>query len=354
MRHADPRRRRARTAAVLASFVVAAAPHAHADGTVEAELLFQDGRRLLAAGEVADACDKFEASERIEPTVGVLLNAADCREKNHQLATAWAYFLEAAALAHREGNDVRREAEARHRAALLEPRLSYLVVSVPEASKIDGLVLRRAGTVIDPALWNQGVPVDAGTYEVSASAPGHEPWSTRIDVTGEGSKAVVEVPRFRALAELVAPAPAPAPRDDEDPTADPPTLRPEPIDRVVDAEPEPSRFTRTRELAIGVAVIGAVSIAGGDVLWQRAQDLSMRSDAVCPGAVCNDPGALAMNRDARSDATAADVLFIGGGAAVAGAAVLWLTGGPAAPAHAVVATPLVTPSSFGLAVAGRF
>jgi hypothetical protein len=346
------RHRRARAAAAITALVASAAPRARAEGPVEAEILFKEGRRLLAAGQIADACDKLDASARIERTVGVLLNGADCRERNHQLATAWATFLEAASLARRQNNDARGEAEARHRAALLEPRLAYLVVSVPDASKIDGLVIRRAGAEIDPALWNQGVPIDDGAYDVTASAPGREPWSTHVEVTGEGTRAVVEVPRFKPL--------APPPRhDEEDPTASAPPRRdtPPPLDRIdpiVDATADPHTLTRTRKLALGVAALGAASLAGGVVLGVRAHDLAGQADGVCPGSVCNDPGALAANRDARNTATVADALLIGGGAAIAGAAVLWFVGAPTAPSRDVVATPVVTPSSVGFAVSGRF
>lgn len=47
----------------------------------EAEVLFGEGRELMAAGKPALACEKFEASAAIEVALGTLLNLGDCREK---------------------------------------------------------------------------------------------------------------------------------------------------------------------------------------------------------------------------------------------------------------------------------
>src|SRR5580704_996459 len=93
--------------------------------SVAAETLFREGKRLMTDGKLAEACDKLAASDRIEESVGTLLNLADCREKNGQLATAWATFLRAASIA-RTAGDGAREAEARRRASVLEPQLAYL------------------------------------------------------------------------------------------------------------------------------------------------------------------------------------------------------------------------------------
>src|SRR6185436_13656654 len=62
----------------------------------QAEVLFRQGRTLLSAGKVAEACSAFEESQKLEPAVTTLLNLAGCREKLGQFATAWGLFLEAA------------------------------------------------------------------------------------------------------------------------------------------------------------------------------------------------------------------------------------------------------------------
>ena len=309
---------------------------------VSAEALFREGRKLLKEGKVAEACDKLEASARIDEGVGTLLNVGDCREKNAQLATAWAAFLHAASSAHAKHDE--REALAKQRAAALEPRLSLLTISVPESSRVDGLVIKRNDVPVDPALWNEGVPVDAGTYEISGEAPGHEPWSTKVVIRGEAQKQSVEVPRFKQLRDLsaaVTPPPVAAVAH-----------APEHTDTVVDTDeadegaPSPSRFTTLRKVSVASAALGLVGIAGGIRYGLVAKDLDRQANALCPQTVCPDAHARDLNHTAQRDALASEVMFGVGGAAVVGAAVLWFVGAPA--------TVTVGDHQAGVAVAGTF
>src|SRR3954469_8263227 len=93
-----------------------------------AEGLFSDARRLMVAGKFQEACPKLEASQRLDPAVGTVLNLADCYERSGRTASAWMEFLEAASAARQSGS-ADREAEARGRASALESRLSYLVIT---------------------------------------------------------------------------------------------------------------------------------------------------------------------------------------------------------------------------------
>src|ERR1041384_2043238 len=127
-----------KTATRALAVVVAMTAVAHAQSP-EAEALFREARRLMKQNSFAAACEKFEASERLEPTIGTELKLAACREKNGQLASAWAAFIKAAQTAKHSG-DRKREAEARRRVAALEPRLVYLTISVPRPARLAGLV----------------------------------------------------------------------------------------------------------------------------------------------------------------------------------------------------------------------
>jgi len=106
--------------------------------SVQAQSLFDDGRRLLKAGKIAEACSSFEASQKLDPAVTTLLNLADCREQNQQLATAWGVFVDANRLARTTGNAKLATVATSH-ARKLEPRLSRLTIAVAPDRQIAGL-----------------------------------------------------------------------------------------------------------------------------------------------------------------------------------------------------------------------
>lgn len=345
----------ARTLAVaVAALAIAAAP-ARAQ-SAEADVLFRDGKKLLKAGKIAEACEKLDASERLESSVGTLLNLADCRERNHQLATAWATFRKAAVAA-RKTRDGKREKEAHRREKLLAPRLSYLGVNVPAASRVGGLAIARNGTELDRALWNQSVPVDAGDYELVASAEGFLPWTDHVRIAREAQRAEIEVP---ALSPRPAPSPRPRPAEEEAPAerATVAAAASRQADGDGDADdtapqrdaPPPSRWTGTRKLAVGLAAAGVAGVALGATFGLLGRDREHKSDAICPKDACDDPRGLSLNADARRDGLVANISFAAGGGLIATAAVLWLIGGP----RAASVTAVVTGNRIGVALAGGF
>ncbi|HEX7841987.1 MAG TPA: hypothetical protein VF469_31165 [Kofleriaceae bacterium] len=302
--------------AALVALVFAAWPARPALAqSAEAESLFREGKRLMKKGDIAQACDKFEASDRVEPTASTELNLAVCREKNGQTATAWATFIKAATTAKHAG-DAKREAEGNRRAAELEPQLVYLTIAVPRDSRVDGLVIKRKDAEIDPALWNQRVPVDPDEYTISGEAPGYRPWSTTVVVKTRSKR--VEVPALEQRAE---------PRRGEA------RRRAAPVDAAqVDAEDRraapPSRFTGTRKLSLVLAAVGVAAAGAGVGLGLHASSVEADADKMCPSTACTKPPAVELNRSARRYALAANIGFAAGGAAVAGAVVLWFVGSP--------------------------
>lgn len=313
--------------------------------SVEAEALFREGKELLKQGKLSEACAKFDASDRLEPSVGTELNAADCHEKNNKLATAWAGFLKAASNAMKAGNDKQREAEARRRASLLEPKLSYLTISVPESSRVNGLSIKRNGTDVDQALWNTGVPVDAGDYEIAGQAPGHEAWSTKVTIAASERKSV-EVPRFKEITALVKTTP------------DQKTELPEKEDTEPVEQPHetPSTFTPMRKAAIGAAAVGVIGFAGTVVFGLKANSKQSQADDLCPAApACTDPMAIKLNDDARSAAKLSNVMLGVGVAGVGAAVALWFLGAPKeATSNDVAIVPVTNGRDIGLSFSGSF
>jgi hypothetical protein len=300
--------------------------------SAEADVLFRDGKQLLKAGKIAEACEKLDASDRLESSVGTLLNLADCREKNHQLATAWATFRKAAVAA-KTARDGKREAEAKRREKLLAPKLSVLTIAVPH--DVDGMTITRNGIAVDRELWGQAVPVDAGEYEFVVAADGYVKWTQRMHV-GDGEKVELDVPALEAVAK---PAPPPAAPKREA------VATPEP--RRESPTTSPGHFSITRDLAIAVAVVGLAGIAAGAVVYERGSTDEHDSNAICPTTTCNNVGALQLNTDARRDARDANIAYGAGGALVAGAIVMWIVGAPSV-------EPLATREQIGLAFEGHF
>ncbi|HEY2407823.1 MAG TPA: hypothetical protein VGI10_17565 [Polyangiaceae bacterium] len=144
---------------------------ADAGNAALAESLFQEGKRLSAAGQFVDACPKFAASYKLDAATGTLLNLAACEESLGQTATAWAHFTDAASLAKREGNQGRADYAAQHIASL-ETKLIRLIVNVAREANVDGLVVKVDDQSLSSAAFGVPAPIDPGPHTIDASAPG--------------------------------------------------------------------------------------------------------------------------------------------------------------------------------------
>src|SRR5215831_17174545 len=82
-------------AAISAALVVLTANGVTRAQSANAEALFNEGNKLMAEGKIVEACDAFEASNRAEPRAGTLIHLGACRERNHQLASAWSAYKDA-------------------------------------------------------------------------------------------------------------------------------------------------------------------------------------------------------------------------------------------------------------------
>lgn len=341
----------ARLVALLAIPGIALAPGDARAQSAEAEVLFREGRKLLKAGRLEAGCDKIEASERLESSLGTLLNLGDCREKLGRYASAWAAFRKAEAVAKRSGNEAKRQAEAGRRAAALEPKLSNMVIQVTE--RVDGLVVRREDEVVDPAVWNTALPLDPDTYTIVAEAPGYKPWRTEVAIGGKLRRQVVTVPRLERLPVAVKP---PQPREVASPVAVAPSLvRPPLVEHVeqpiVIRRARPGMWTPARKISAGLAVLGVASLGGGIYYGLRSRDQQADSDELCPQTLCDNVEGLRLNDSAQTSATRANILYAAGGTAIAASVLIWVLG---APDDETVVTPTVGAGRVGMAFGGKF
>jgi tetratricopeptide (TPR) repeat protein len=310
-----------------------------------AEQLFEQGRDLAKHQRWAEACPKFEASLRYDNALGARLNLANCYQHIGKLASAWGLYRDSADLAQRAG-DTRRRDYALKQAAALEPRLARLTIARP-ARAPTGLTVARDGVAIEPAVLGSAMYVDPGSHEVSATAPGFEPFKTSIVLAEAKSESVV-IPE---LVPLQRPADPPQPR--------PLTQAPPGLLVVAPARPEPPAMPRNRKyVALGVAATGAVVTGVGLFLGVRASSRYDQAKDVCGDLICETDADFDRGRDliarARTDAAYSTILVAAGAAAVGTGVVLWLTAPRRARIEAARIAPILTDRDVGVALAGRF
>jgi hypothetical protein len=149
---------------------MAAAPlSARADPAVadQAADLFRQGREAMKGGNYGGACALFEASHRVDPAPGTLLNVAFCSEKLGRLRRA-AEALESF-LATTDAADERRTRAAALLADVTErtPRVS---IRLPTWVARDAQVLVD-GDSIAPEQWKAAVRLDPGRHVIEVRVP---------------------------------------------------------------------------------------------------------------------------------------------------------------------------------------
>jgi hypothetical protein len=310
---------------------VAAAPRsARAADSAGADALFQAAKELARQGKYAEACPKFEASYKLDKTLGALLNVADCHEHVDRVASAWAEWGEAADLA-RKDSDKRAEYAEKRRAALT-PRLPKLEIHV--VNPVGSLDVWRDDVKLDPASFDTPLPVDPGERQIVVKR-GEQVLQKKPFKAVEGETGKLEID----LAAIDKAVPA-LPKDR------PAVLAPA-------AAPPPSKL-RTAGIVVGAVGLGAVVAAAGLEIGALAKK---PNESQCVGSYCTASG-LSQVKSAQTLADVGQWVGLGGLVAVAVGTTFFLTSpSPAAPAKAASArstwvAPFGLPSGGGLAVGG--
>ncbi len=310
-----------------------------------ADTLFNEGRKLIAAGDIETACAKFEASVAKATQLGAQLALASCYEKLGRTASAWGAFR-AAVSAAGKAHDAQRRHFAEQHATELEAKLSKLVIKVEPGYRIDGLAVKRDGVEIMAAELGTPVPVDPGDHTVEASSPGWVTWSTKVTV-----------PATPGVVEVIVPALGKAPVKVEEPELGAATVQA--AATVRSSDPDRSRRTR-RYLAYGVGG-GGVAILGASLIIGAVAS-SRWSDAQthCRDNLCNQSG-VDLASGARTMGNVSTGVFLVGTAALATGVILFLTAprataehSPAGDPAALRVVPEVGSSQVGMTIQGGF
>ena len=285
-----------------------------ASSAAAAEALYQEGKQLLLAGSTETACGRLAASQSIQPGIGTLLLLGHCYEALGKTASAWASFRAAESFA-RSAHQNERAEIASVRAAALESRLSRLRILLP--ADID----TKAWSVLDDerplpvASLDTPLPVDPGEHALRISAPGFEPWATRVVIPAEPALTELRVPKLAASA----------------PTSSPPgtratALAPAAVPAVGSA---PEGLRHWGMLGTGLGAAGLAVGLGYALHAQHQYDQSL--DRCRTETLCSAPG-LALRDRAHTSARVATLASLSGAVFALGGLVLWWSAGKVEPA----------------------
>jgi hypothetical protein len=320
---------RSKLLVAIAATAVLLAPSARADSDAQAtaELLFQQGKAAMAAGNTGEACPKFEESYRLDKAGGTLQNLAFCYESAGRWASAYARYQELLAMS-KAATPPRpdRVQLAEEHIKKLSTFLTRLVITVLKDAQTPGIVVKVRAVEYKEIAWSSGIVLDPGPYEVEISAPGKKP--TRVNVVMDERKdAAIIIPKLEDL---------PAPKGD-----------------AAKVDPHPTRTLGLIVGASGIAVLATGGVFGGLMLQSRHE-----ATATCANSACtNDTAGLArlttshgQSNDARTFATVADVLLPVGAVALGAGAYLFFRG----PQERAARSARLVPTLGGAMVEGTF
>jgi hypothetical protein len=281
-----------------------------------AEALFLEGRKLMAEGQIEEACKRFEESRRIEAAIGTTMNLARCYLKLGRTASAWLLYREAAANARALGQ-LDREEHARSELLAIEPDLAKLVIRAEPALLSDRRVqVLLDGSVVPSSVVGSEVPVDPGSHQIVVHTTRAELWSGKAEVGARQTQEVV-IPHL------------------EVPPDPPPPGPPLPAPTVEKARSQPARpiesdgLTTRRKVALVFG--GAAALSAGYAIFEtfRAASANDASDPdTCKeGTTCSQT---AIDNRERAFERAGRATIAAGisGACLASAGVLWVLGAP--------------------------
>lgn len=288
---------------------------------VRADAAFLAGKKLLAEGATAAACEQFARSYEALPRHGTLLNLAVCREQEGLLATAFRLFQQAHAFAVADQRTDRERLAQEHLDGL-GPRLTWLRVQAKDGSPVPNAEVLCDGIELSAEPGGM-FAVDTGKHRIRASALGFEQYETELDVTLEPHSPPVVTLRRAALASPAGPN-----------AGSPWQTTPVTVDRRVaapvtsHAQNQPTNWkTPTGFVLVGVGLVGIVT---GTIFGIKAIVDSREARDVCTDLRCTSDAAWAegsaRTRSARQAALVANIaLPVGAVAAGSGALLLHLS-----------------------------
>ena len=279
----------------------------------EARKLFLQAKDLRDEGRLRAACEAYQRSLALNPTLGTLLNLGYCHRELGNMVTAHDFYRRAEVLATLQGD--RKRGEAAHmEAAELAPLRGTLLLQIPDADAHE-LEVRIDDVPQPQEVWSRPMYVDAGDHLISIRAPEHQAFRGHVHVQ-DGEHAKVVVPDLQRQ-------PSAPPRAAEPPPATPSSMvSPEVLALHQSRQQKQAELGAMRIAAFGVGGAGVVSLGIGLLFGQLAKNANGDSQPHCT-PICDDQGKL-LRDTAFAHATRSTVLSVAGGVGIASGLVLWL------------------------------
>lgn len=301
-----------RAAAVLAAgALLFSSPTADAEESEHerAVALFAEARKLIELGDCTAAIPKLQESIAREPSIGARFSLADCTRDTDPYGAFW-HLREAALLAFIKHDD--RLASAEDHAGAIVARTGGLRFDIDAVDlRAPGFDLRIDDRSIDRFHLAGPIAVPPGEHRVVATVADGRRYDGAVRVTTSGlalTRIVLLRPTTLAPAAPAAPETSPATRG---------------------AARDGGGLSGRRTLALGLGGAGIAALSVGTAFGVVALQKRGELDRACNGdrAACTgDPRLVdAVVDSGDQNATISTILFVVGGALVAGGAVLWLT-----------------------------
>lgn len=272
---------------------------------------FAEARRLIEAGDCANAVPKLQESLEREPSVGARFSLAECTRDSDPYGAFW-NLREAALLAFVRHDD--RLGSAEEQAAAIVKRTGGVRFDIDAVDlRAPGFDLRIDALSVDRFHLAAPVAIAPGDHHVVATVADGRRYEGDVRVT-IGAVTLTRVVLLKGPAVVT-------------PRAEPASPVPSPRDA--------DGLSGRRILALGVGGAGIAALGVASAFGIVALEKRSELDRACNGdrnACTGSPRVVDPVLDsADTNATVSTVLFAVGSALVAGGAVLWLTDSKAAP-----------------------
>jgi len=243
----------------------ASPPQTQPDALASARKLFTEALRAEEKGNFAEALEKFRRVAKVRDTVPVRYRIGACLEGLGQLKDALQAYQSVIDLGAGDAKDLDVVRAAKEQSSTLNERIPQLTLTLSSAdARVPDISID--GTPISSGELGKPIALEPGAHQVSASAPGAEPFQTQITLNERARLSlVVQIPDAHAAP----PAPPPAPGPGDPPP--PPSVSP---DR-----------SRTTGGWITLGAGAAFLVGAGVTLALRESAISSLDDA-CPSGAC--------------------------------------------------------------------